>query len=465
MIAATGEDERAIEGYVVDHGLERLVTRSDAGLLQGALAARGLRRKIAVTTPHFLAALAAVSQSDIAALLPRRLATAFIGRYRLALFEPPYHSPPFEVMSLWHRENGDQPAIAWLRQLLREVAAGCSCELPLPRSVGDEIPRPDRITALKRPQTSLTGEGAGPIVRGSRTGRPSARRICAAPGLPRRARQPISVPVMFAVIRTGGKQYKVAKDDVIAVEKLAGEPGATIEFGEVLMVGDGADVSTGTPLVAGASVSAELVEHRRADKIIVFKKKRRQNYRRKNGHRQHQTVLRITEIRAGDRLASGRRRVRDGTQESGRLVAQRPRQPPGGGSASRSSAARSSFPATSSCGSAAPSSIPASGSAWAATTRCSRSKAAPCSSRRASAAAPSSRSCRTRPAIDRPKPPNSRSPHRIRNRGAARPLPFLFRLGEPMKFLDQCKIYLKSGDGGARRDELSPREVHRVRRA
>ena len=86
---------------------------------------------------------------------------------------------------------------------------------------------------------------------------------------------------MFAVIRTGGKQYTVAKDDVIAVEKL----------------GDGADVSTGTPLLAGASVSATLVEHRRADKIIVFKKKRRQNYRRKNGHRQHQTVLQITGIR------------------------------------------------------------------------------------------------------------------------------------------------------------------------
>ena len=91
-------------------------------------------------------------------------------------------------------------------------------------------------------------QGRPPIVRGSRTGRPSARRIRAAPGLPRRARQPISVSVMFAVIRTGGKQYKVANDDVIAVEKLAGEPGATIELGEVLMVGDGAEVSTGTPL-------------------------------------------------------------------------------------------------------------------------------------------------------------------------------------------------------------------------
>ena len=102
---------------------------------------------------------------------------------------------------------------------------------------------------------------------------------------------------MFAVIRTGGKQYTVAKDDVIAVEKLDGEPGAMVEFGEVLMVGDGADVSTGTPLLAGASVSATLVEQRRTDKIIVFKKKRRQNYRRKNGHRQHQTVLQITGIR------------------------------------------------------------------------------------------------------------------------------------------------------------------------
>src|SRR5579884_1029309 len=103
--------------------------------------------------------------------------------------------------------------------------------------------------------------------------------------------------VMFAVIRTGGKQYKVAPNDVIAVEKLDGEPGATVELAEVLMVGEGAEVSAGTPLLAGATVAAELVEHRRADKIIVFKKKRRHNYRRKNGHRQHQTGLRITEIR------------------------------------------------------------------------------------------------------------------------------------------------------------------------
>ena len=102
---------------------------------------------------------------------------------------------------------------------------------------------------------------------------------------------------MFAVIRTGGKQYKVAKDDVLSVEKLAGEPGATIELAEVLMIGEGAEVTTGAPLLTGASVAATVVEQTRAPKIIVFKKKRRKNYRRKKGHRQHQTVLRITEIR------------------------------------------------------------------------------------------------------------------------------------------------------------------------
>ena len=116
---------------------------------------------------------------------------------------------------------------------------------------------------------------------------------------------------MFAVIRTGGKQYKVAKDDVISVEKLAAEPGATVELAEVLMIGEGAEVAVGAPLLTGASVSATVVEQSRAAKIIVFKKKRRQNYRRKKGHRQHQTVLRITEIRGAD--ASQREEgVRDG---------------------------------------------------------------------------------------------------------------------------------------------------------
>ena len=124
IISATGEDEQAIDGYVVDHGLERLVTRSEVGLLQGALAAHGLRRVIRLTTPHFLAALAVVSQSDMAAPLPRRLAAAFADQYRLRLFDPPYPSPPFDIMALWHRDHGDEPAIAWLRSVVREVVAG-----------------------------------------------------------------------------------------------------------------------------------------------------------------------------------------------------------------------------------------------------------------------------------------------------------------------------------------------------
>lgn len=104
---------------------------------------------------------------------------------------------------------------------------------------------------------------------------------------------------MFAVIRTGGKQYKVAENDVIFVEKLAGEPGSELELADVLMVGEGATATTGTPTVAGAAVTATVLEHKKGDKILVFKKRRRHNYRRKNGHRQAMTVLRITGIRAG----------------------------------------------------------------------------------------------------------------------------------------------------------------------
>jgi large subunit ribosomal protein L21 len=102
---------------------------------------------------------------------------------------------------------------------------------------------------------------------------------------------------MFAVIRTGGKQYKVAKNDVLTVEKLAGEPGATIELGEVLLLGGDGGTRTGAPLIDGASVAAEVVEQTRGEKIIIFKKRRRHNYRRKNGHRQELTVLRITDIK------------------------------------------------------------------------------------------------------------------------------------------------------------------------
>ena len=99
---------------------------------------------------------------------------------------------------------------------------------------------------------------------------------------------------MFAVVRTGGKQYRVVQGDVIKVEKLAGEAGSTITLGDVLM----ADGKMGAPLVAGASVAAEIIAQDRGPKIIVFKKKRRQNYRRKAGHRQDLTVLRITGITA-----------------------------------------------------------------------------------------------------------------------------------------------------------------------
>ena len=101
---------------------------------------------------------------------------------------------------------------------------------------------------------------------------------------------------MFAVIRTGGKQYKVDNGDVIRVEKLEAEAGASITLNDVLMVSDGGNTTVGTPTVAGAAVVAEVVAQDRGPKIIVFKKKRRQNYRRKNGHRQDLTVLRITGI-------------------------------------------------------------------------------------------------------------------------------------------------------------------------
>ncbi len=101
---------------------------------------------------------------------------------------------------------------------------------------------------------------------------------------------------MYAVIKTGGKQYRVQAGDLLVVEKLAGEPGAQVAFQEVLMIGEGADVTVGAPLVEGATVSATLVETRRDDKIKVFKKIRRQGYRRTQGHRQSQTVLRVTGI-------------------------------------------------------------------------------------------------------------------------------------------------------------------------
>lgn len=104
--------------------------------------------------------------------------------------------------------------------------------------------------------------------------------------------------VMFAVVKTGGKQYKVAAGDLIQVEKLPGEAQAKVELGEVLMLCDAGKVTVGNPLVAGAKVAAEVVSQNRSAKLIVFKKKRRQNYRRKKHHRQEYTVLKITGIKA-----------------------------------------------------------------------------------------------------------------------------------------------------------------------
>ena len=101
---------------------------------------------------------------------------------------------------------------------------------------------------------------------------------------------------MYAVIKTGGKQYRVQPGDVIVVEKLDGEAGSNVSFGDVLMLGGEKGVTLGAPMIAGAAVAATLVETRKGEKIKIFKKTRRQGYRRTNGHRQMETVLRITGI-------------------------------------------------------------------------------------------------------------------------------------------------------------------------
>lgn len=104
---------------------------------------------------------------------------------------------------------------------------------------------------------------------------------------------------MYAVIKTGGKQYRVSKDDVIVVEKLMGEPGETIEVGQVMMLGEEGKAPTlGTPVVEKAAVFAEVLDQQKGDKVLVFKKKRRHNYRRLKGHRQFETVLRILDVSA-----------------------------------------------------------------------------------------------------------------------------------------------------------------------
>jgi len=109
---------------------------------------------------------------------------------------------------------------------------------------------------------------------------------------------------MYAVIRTGGKQYKVAENDVLAIERLSGEKDGELTFSNVLALHDGTDLKVGVPFVEGAVVTADIVDQSRGAKIIVFKKKRRQGYRRKKGHRQLETVIRITSI-----LAAGQKKT------------------------------------------------------------------------------------------------------------------------------------------------------------
>lgn len=103
---------------------------------------------------------------------------------------------------------------------------------------------------------------------------------------------------MFAVIRTGGKQYRVQPEQVLKVEKLEAEAGGTVTFTDVLAVGGEGSLTIGAPTVAGASVTATVIAQDRLDTVIIFKKRRRQNSRRKNGHRQHVTVLRVSAINA-----------------------------------------------------------------------------------------------------------------------------------------------------------------------
>ena len=109
---------------------------------------------------------------------------------------------------------------------------------------------------------------------------------------------------MYAVVKTGGKQYRVAKDDVLTIEKLDGEAGAVIELEQVLAINDGKGLTIGTPMVDGARVAATVLEQKKGEKVLIFKKKRRKNYRRTKGHRQQLTVIRISDI-----LAKGQKAV------------------------------------------------------------------------------------------------------------------------------------------------------------
>ena len=114
---------------------------------------------------------------------------------------------------------------------------------------------------------------------------------------------------MFAVIKTGGKQYKVAEGDQIVVEKLIGDAGDDVTFGDVLMIGKGGDVMVGAPTVAGASVVGEITDQRKGEKVTILKKRQRNTYRRKKGHRQLETVVNITSILADGKKAPAKKKA------------------------------------------------------------------------------------------------------------------------------------------------------------
>ena len=119
---------------------------------------------------------------------------------------------------------------------------------------------------------------------------------------------------MYAVVKTGGKQYRVAKDDVLTIEKLDGEAGAVIELEQVLAINDGKGLTIGTPMVDGARVAATVLEQKKGEKVLIFKKKRRQNYRRTKGHRQQLTVIRISDILAkGQKAAAAKAKAAPAT--------------------------------------------------------------------------------------------------------------------------------------------------------
>src|SRR5229473_1925804 len=156
---------------------------------------------------------------------------------------------------------------------------------------------------------------------------------------------------MFAIIRTGGKQYRVAEQDLITVDKISGKAGDAVRFGEVLLLG-GETIVVGSPMVAGATVAGEMVNQARGPKIIAFKKRRRKNSRRKRGHRQEFTVIRITEILTEGRKPTPRPKAEpapqppEGTepgagQETGApKAAQRPKAKPARKGAARPKASR-----------------------------------------------------------------------------------------------------------------------------